>query len=101
MVYGTQTIYASSLENPGYDTTDLTSVVGTVSTSYTPTNKGWECTITISASIGTKIKSLLFTRNLYSSSSAYSEAVIYAVKLDSAITIDSSGVAHLIFAIEF
>ena len=62
---------------------------------------GGSATIKVTASEGDIVKSIFFVRKLYYSSSSNVDAVLYAVKLDNPVTIDSTGTANFTFAIEF
>lgn len=65
---------------------------------------GWTMTITVTGNPGDTINSFYFERKLWADAneSSYTyNAVIFAVKLDNPVTIDSTGSASFTFAIEF
>ena len=92
--------YASSAENINYNTTSLIDKVGSSSIGYNYTTKGWDATITITAPEGTIIRHLLFVKKIQPGTNAYI-TLLFAIKLDSPVTIDSTGTANFTFAIEF
>lgn len=101
-LYRTIKVYASSADDIPKNTTTILNQEGNTTVSYTHNLKGWTATITTTATEGTTIKAFFFTKGLiYNASVNFSEAVIYAVKLDNPVTIDSTGTASFTFAIEF
>ena len=95
-------VYASSADVIPASTTSILDQVGTTAVTFHHTTKGWEATISVTAVEGSKIKSFLFTKGLiYNTYMNFYEAVIFAIKLDNTVTIDSTGTANFTFAIEF
>lgn len=76
--------------------------IGTVTvTSKSATGKGATYVLTVSGTQGDTITSLYFIKRVYNSANYQKNWLIYALVLDSPVTIDSTGTANFTFAIEF
>lgn len=93
--------YASSNLNPLANEIAVTNQVGTAVVQYTINSKGWTAIIKITGTQGDTINSLYFTKLINYTSTSNAESLLFVVKLDSPVTIDSTGEANFTFAIEF
>ena len=93
--------YASSNANPTADEVAVSNQVGTSTVTYTIGSKGWTATITVAGTEGDTIASFYWTKLISYTSSASAENLLFAIKLDNPVTIDSTGTANFTFAIEF
>ena len=92
---------ASSNSTISANETTITNQVGTASATFTIDSKGWVCNIKITATEGSEINSIYFEKYIFSASTSSYLAVLFAVKLDNTVTVDSTGEANFTFAIEY
>lgn len=97
---GKITFCASSATEIPFSTTSVLNEVGTTTSTYTRSSTGWICVIKVVAAEGTKINSLFALRKIYGWS-RQDNAVIWALKLDNEVTVDSSGEANFTFSITY
>ena len=100
---GTNTLFvaASSDTSVLESAYDVTNKIGTSSVTIQRTNKGDVFTITVTGTEGDTIGSLFFGKRILTKMSTYAAMLQFALKLDSPVTIDSTGTANFTFAIEF
>lgn len=92
---------ASSNSTISGNETTITNQVGTASATFSINSKGWICNIKITATEGSEINSIYFEKYIFSSSTSSYLAVLFAVRLDNTVTVDSTGEANFTFAIEY
>ena len=91
---------ASSEANIPSNTTTVTNKVGITSLQKQNSTNGITIIVSVSGSEGDTINSLFFGKRAYDSNNYY-PVLLYALKLDTPVTIDSTGTANFTFAIEF
>lgn len=82
--------YASSATEVPYNTTTILEQVGTTSISFTSLPNGWNGNIRITGTEEATIRHFIFVKKLQYSSSATSDTVIFAIKLDTPVELNEA-----------
>lgn len=82
--------YASSATEVPYDTTTILEQVGTTSVSFTYLPNGWNGNIRITGTEEATIRHFIFVKKINYTTSSSSDAVIFAIKLDTPIELNEA-----------
>ncbi len=100
---GYLTPHASSAATIPQSTTTIPDEVGTTTVTYTATEKGWRAAITVTSVSDASVTHFVFLRKISTSSSNSYDACLFALKLDTSVTLNSANnhTANFTFEIEF